>query len=84
MPLVVRLDAELEGMVDLVARRLRQSRSAVVRAALREYCAGQAGGGEAFEAVRHLAGVADGGPADLAGQAERYLRESFGGRRRSR
>ena len=84
MPLTVRLDDDLEGLLDLASRKLRQSRSDVVRTALREYCARQVrGGGEAFETIRHLVGVAADGPPDLAGSAERYLRESFGGRRRS-
>ena len=85
MPLTVRLDEELEGLVDLAARRLRKTRSEVVRSALREFCGRQVrGGGEVFETVRHLVGAVDAGPTDLASAAERYLRESFGGRRRSR
>ena len=63
MPLSVRLDPRTEGIVARLARRRRQTRSAVVREAIaafeREPAATPSSGATAWDAIAHLVGAAD-------------------------
>lgn len=70
MPLSVRLDSKTEGMVNRLARRRRQTRSAVVREAIaaldREQAQESAPGSTPFDEMAHLVGAADSGGRRLS------------------
>jgi Arc/MetJ-type ribon-helix-helix transcriptional regulator len=70
MPVSVRLDAKTEGMVKRLARQRRQTKSEVIREAIKAL-AGNNKDGETkplrpYEAIAHLIGCARGGPRDLS------------------
>ncbi len=77
----VRLPEELARRLDTAAEASGAPRSRLVRDALRLYLEGTAAGGEErpFDRVRELAGVAYGGPADLAARHREYLRQRLAG-----
>ena len=64
----VRLDSETERIVGRVARRRKQTKSEVVRAAIAALAKEETplSGGKPYEAVAHLVGSVRGGPADLS------------------
>lgn len=88
MPVSVRLDAKTEGMVKRLARQRRQTKSEVIREAIKAL-AGNNKDGEArplrpYEAIAHLIGCARGGPRDLSERTGEKFRKLLVDRRRQR
>lgn len=77
--ITVRLSDSLARRLDEMARQRGVRRSVLVREALRAYLEGGAlaAGERPFDRVRDLAGVAYGGPPDLAARHREYLKEIF-------
>lgn len=69
MPLSVRLDAKTEALIGRLAKRRKQSKSAVIRDAI-GVLNGQSdkrnGNQRPYELVAHLIGCVKGGPRDLS------------------
>ena len=69
MHVSVRLDAKTEGLVNQLARQRGQTKSEVIREAIKTLAASEGGGKKPvrpFEAIAHLIGCAHGGPRDLS------------------
>ena len=81
MPVSVRLDAELESLVQAAAQRTGQSRSDVIRAGVRAYCERVVADGQPshFDVWGAETGEAESeGPVRSRGRdGERLLRERF-------
>lgn len=78
MPLALRLDSELLHLLDRVAQSMGMSRSEVVRAAIRKYCArALEEDATPYEKAKDLIGCAEGGPPDLATNVRKYVLESL-------
>ena len=79
MTLTVRLDAELEDLLDVAARKSGQTKSEIVRHGVRSYCETLVAGNELslYDVMAGEIGLASGGPPDLATNANRYLAEGF-------
>jgi hypothetical protein len=84
MPASVRLDAELDRLVQAAAQRTGQSKSEVIRIGVRAYCEQLLNGQEltAYDLVAHILerdhGARDPAvPTDLAANSEEYLRAGF-------
>ncbi len=76
MPISVRLDRETENLVDRLARRTGQTKSEVIRQALRALARAEAKARiSPYEAIAHLVGCARGGPKDLSERTGEKLRE---------
>ena len=78
MVISVRLDQEEQQLVARLARSLKKSRSAVIRAGLealaeREHLVGKST--SAYERVAHLIGCVKGGPPDLSERTGERFRE---------
>lgn len=88
MPLSVRLDPKTESAVNRLARRRRQTRSAVVREAIAAFERDQiASAKRPWDAIGHLIGVADSGGARLSeatGERFRKLLQEKARARRTR
>jgi Arc/MetJ-type ribon-helix-helix transcriptional regulator len=78
MPTSVRLDAKTESLVDRLARRKGQSKSRVIRDAIREYAKMETAVREpesAYEALKPWIGCVKGGPPDLSARTgEKFTR----------
>ena len=80
MPTSVRLDPRTEAIVRRLARRTGRTKSQVIREAilrLADQTPQLPPGGTLYDRVKHLIGLAKGGPPDLATKSEEYLREMF-------
>jgi hypothetical protein len=83
----VRVDSKTEALVERLARRRGQSKSAVVRDALRllfEHENGAQTHATAYDKLKHLIGCVDGGPADLSQDTGRKFAELLERERASR
>lgn len=80
MPTSVRLDPRTEVIVQRLSRRTGRTKSQVIREAilrLAEQTPETPLAGSLYDRVKHLIGLAEGGPPDLATRSEEYLREIF-------
>jgi hypothetical protein len=79
MPVSVRLDAKTEGLVNRLAKQRGQTKSAVIREAIKFFTSSSGNGGgkpiRPYEAIAHLLGCARGGPPDLSEQTGRKFRK---------
>lgn len=69
MPVSVRLDAKSEELVARLARKQGQTKSEVIRKAIKVLAESQDNRGKTlrpFDAIAHLIGCARGGPRDLS------------------
>jgi hypothetical protein len=86
MPTSVRLDAKTQALVAQLARKTRRSKSEVIRAAIARFAEDEARPASAtrpYEGMKHLIGVASGGPPDLSvGTGENFRRLLLARRRR--
>jgi len=83
----VRVDSKTEALVERLARRRGESKSQVVREALRLLAERENGAhtrGTAYDKLRHLIGCVDGGPADLSQNTGRKFAELLQLKRASR
>lgn len=87
MPVSVRLDPKTEGLVSRLARRRGQTKSEVIREAIK-LLAGKEDGGKKpvhpYDTIAHLIGCAHGGPCDLSEQTGQRFRKLLLERRRQR
>ena len=77
MPTSVRVDDKTEALLARAALVSGKTKSAVIRAALQQFCTGIIVGGTPvtpYESVKEFIGCAE-GPPDLAKHASRYVRE---------
>ncbi len=84
MPISVRLDVQTERLMDRLSRMRRQTKSEVVRDAIRSLAREEGNadkGGSPYELVADLLGCARGGPPDLSIDTGRKLRSLLAGRR---
>ena len=76
MPLSVRLDARTESLIGRLARKRRQTKSAVIRDAIGALAKQEeqgAGKKRPYDLVAHLIGCVKGGPHDLSvGTGEKF------------
>ena len=87
MPVSVRLDAKTEAMVDRLAGQRGQSKSQVIREAIKILADNEDKGGKPlrpYDAIAHLIGCARGGPRDLSERTGEKLRKLLVERRRQR
>jgi len=77
MPISVRLDSETEALLARLAHNRKETKSAVLRAALLRLADDDAGqGGEGpYALISDLVGIARGGPQDLARRHKQAFRE---------
>jgi hypothetical protein len=78
MPLSVRLDPETEQMVNRVARSRRQTKSQVVREAVRAFAGKRStpeSGATFYDAIAHLVGCFDSGVKNLSERTGKRLTE---------
>lgn len=82
----LRLPEHLARQLDDIAARRRLTRSAVVREALEQYCAGASAGADLdpVALVERLVDYPGSGRGDLGRRGEDYLRERFDAQRRRR
>lgn len=75
MPTSVRLDSETESLIGQLARTGRITKSEILRQAIRDY-AKRSGPrtSSPYTRIRHLIGVARGGPVDLSVRTGEKLR----------
>jgi hypothetical protein len=86
MPVSVRLDAKTEGLVNRLAKQRGQTKSAVIREAIKFFTSSGNGGKNPvrpYEAIVHLLGCAQGGPPDLSEQTGQKFRKLLLERQRS-
>lgn len=87
MPISVRLDVQTERLIDRISQIRRQTKSEVVREAIRalarEECNGNSGGSP-YELVADLLGCVRGGPSDLSVETGKKFRSLLAGRKRGR
>ena len=77
MPTSVRVDDKTEALLARAALVSGKTKSAVIRAALQQFCTGIIVGGKPvtpYESIKEFIGCAE-GPPDLAKHAGRYVRE---------
>lgn len=76
MPTSVRVDAETEALLERAARLRSQTKSAVIREALRHFCARVmiVKAVTPYEAIREYVGCME-GPPDLSRRSRTYLRK---------
>jgi hypothetical protein len=86
MMLSIRLDEELDKLVRRTAKALGRTKSDVVKASLREYCARALHQREAhpYALMKDLIGRASSGRGDLSTAGRKYLLEMLHAKRRSR
>ena len=87
MPMSVRLDAKTTDLVDRLARRSGQTKSAIVRTALVEFARHAATAersGTAYEALAHLIGCFDSGGAQLSERTAEQLATLLREKKRAR
>lgn len=86
MPISVRLDSELEGLVDRTCRALGQKKSEVIRDAIRSHCVAAAlkQRTSLYDRIKDLIGNADDLPADLSRNSRKYISAFFDAKRRCR
>ena len=87
MPLSVRLDATAERLVERLARKRRQTKSEVVRDAVRMLAEQEKGSNEKkrpYELIAHLIGSVRGGPPDLSVRTGEKFKQLLIGRRKKR
>ena len=84
MPTSVRLDARTQALVARLARRTRRSKSEVIRAALVRLAEDEArpAAASAYEGMKHLIGIASGGPPDLSVRTGEKFRQRLLARHR--
>lgn len=78
MPTGVRLDPRTEAIVRRLSRRTGCTKSQIIREAilrLAEQTPEAQAAGSLYDRIKHLIGLAEGGPPDLAARSEEYLRE---------
>ena len=78
MPVSVRLDAKTEGLVNRLARQRGQTKSEVIREAIKTLATSKGGRKKPvrpYEVIAHLIGCAHGGPRDLSERAGDKFRE---------
>lgn len=78
MPVSVRLDAKSEELVTRLARREGQTKSQVIRKAIRVLAESEDTGRKTprpFDAIAHLIGCARGGPRDLSERTGEKFRQ---------
>lgn len=83
----VRLDTQLEGLIDRLARQRGQTKSEVIRSALSALEANEGtkvSKSSPYEAIKHLIGCASGGPVDLSEETGVKFRELLIAQRKSR
>lgn len=70
MPTSVRLDPETERLIGRLSRTLRRTKSQVIRDAIGKFAREEADAWSStrtpYDALKHLVGVAHGGPHDLS------------------
>ncbi len=78
MPTSVRVDAETEALLERAAHLRAESKSQLIRMAVRQFCAQLLTSKTMtpYESIKDLLGCAE-GPRDLARHAKRYLREGL-------
>jgi len=87
MPMSLRLDADTERLVSRLARTRRQTKSEVVREAIRAWSRQHAAVTEAttvYQAITHLVGCVDSGRRDRSEQTGRRFRALLVERTRAR
>lgn len=87
MALSVRLDAKTESLIGRLARRRRQSKSAVIRDAIGVLAKQEEKGTEKkrpYDLVAHLIGCVKGGPRNLSVNAGRKFHDLLAERARKR
>ena len=87
MTISVRLDTKTEGLVRRLARRRGQTKSEVIREAIKAFAVHEDGEPKPVrphEAIAHLIGCARGGPRDLSERAGEKFRQLLLERRRQR
>lgn len=78
MPLTVRLDAKTEALLNRLVKRTGRTKSQVIRDAIRTFAASENRTGAPkgpYEAIKHLIGIASGGPPDLSERTGEKFRE---------
>lgn len=85
MPTSVRVDEETEALLERAARLRAETKSALIRTALRQFCARIVVGKPAtpYASIKDLLGCAE-GPSDLARHSKRYFQEALRGRKAHR
>ena len=87
MPLSVRLDARTESLIGRLARKRRQTKSAVIRDAIGALAKQEeqgAGKKRPYDLVAHLIGCVKGGPRDLSVRTGEKFRQMLVERSRKR
>jgi len=87
MPLSVRLDARTESLIGRLARKRRQTKSAVIRDAIGALAKQEeqgAGKKRPYDLVAHLIGCVKGGPRDLSMRTGEKFRQMLVERSRKR
>jgi Arc/MetJ-type ribon-helix-helix transcriptional regulator len=84
MPTSVRLDAETQALIARLARKTRRSKSEVIRAAIAKFAEDEAVPGSAgpYDGMKHLIGIAVGGPRDLSVRSGQKFRQLLLAQRR--
>ena len=78
MPLTVRLDAKTEALLKRLTKKTGRTKSQVIRDAIRVLAESEKRTDTAkgpYEAIKHLIGVASGGPPDLSERTGEKFRE---------
>lgn len=84
MPTSVRLDAKTQALVARLARKTRRSKSEVIRAAIARLAEDEVrpASASAYDGMKHLIGIAGGGPPDLSVRTGEKFRQLLLARRR--
>jgi predicted DNA-binding protein len=86
MPTSVRLDPKTESLISRLARRTGRTKSQVIRDAIARLAEAERDGTAVqtpYESMKHLIGVARGGPRDLSERTGEKFRRVLLARRRS-
>jgi hypothetical protein len=87
MPTSVRLDPDTERLITRLSRRTRRTKSQVIRDAIARLAEAEETSREPgrtpYEALKHLVGIARGGPRDLSVRTGDKFRQALRARRRS-
>jgi hypothetical protein len=85
MPTSVRVDEETEALLERAARIRAETKSELIRRALKQFCSRIVMGKALtpYESIKGLLGCAE-GPRDLARRSRDYLQEAFRGQKPSR
>ena len=83
MPTSIRIDQETEALLERAAQVRAQSKSQVIRTALKLFCGRMALGNlqTPYDSIKEFLGCAE-GPPDLARRSRHYLQDALRGRRR--